>query len=108
MVQAALVLHDQGLLPEQTHITILDTPFMDHPLIDRLVTFATVDFYQSSSLAMFPPEANQLVDYSAAPMERAKGKPALEAHSFANDWYIETVKNPEVEKPGYGRSPFAR
>ena len=107
VMHAALVLKQLGVAPANLRVTLLDTPapVMDH--LKLLSDEVPVDFYCTSLFATGIPETGfgrYFTKFDIAPP--AGTDPYTGAHSFAHQWFIETIAS-EGEQ-GFRRSPFSR
>lgn len=101
VVRAALVLQQLGLLPDDSRVTLLDTPLPDVDDLRQLLvkpdgtpTRCQVDFYKSSAFAQgVPDEMPAWPNYRCLvltpPPPHADSLTA--AHSYAHEWFIESV-----------------
>lgn len=106
VVHAALVLHDLGLLPPGSRVTLLDTPVPSVPDLEKLAAVVPVDFYLTSAFAQGVPESGFVKNFMATKVRPPSGTdPYTGAHSFAHQWYIGTVRSGAAD--GFGLSPFA-
>jgi pimeloyl-ACP methyl ester carboxylesterase len=107
VARAALRLKRYGLVNGPLQVTILDTPEPSDELLVELPKVATVDFYVTSPFVLrLDYDArleNRYLQYKAPPA----GSSALQAHSFAHEWYISTVASAPKGADGFGRSMFA-
>ncbi len=117
IVRAALVLKRMKLLPNNTRITMLDTPLPDWKDLEELLDgkdgiTCHVDYYETSPYALDVPADNQWAGFKRYAPNAAREKKVTgnEAHSFAHTWYIQSVKGTQFEKdmPGFSASPFLK
>jgi hypothetical protein len=117
VVRAALVLRRLGLLPERTRITLLDTPLPDVDDLKQLLLEADgrpsscqVDFYKTSSFAQGVPGENpEWPNYTCITLTPPAHITALTAaHSYAHQWFIQSVaaRSGEEARRGFSLSPL--
>lgn len=107
VLRAAQVLHDLGLVSENITITIVDTPVAVKDDLLRAAEFAKVDFYITSLLAEGTPSSGLHPNYTLFEIPTPPDIDLLiEAHSYATDWYTESINNDELSR--FNRSPFAQ
>jgi pimeloyl-ACP methyl ester carboxylesterase len=105
VARCALTLKKYGTTPRQIHITILDTPvelplpligdITDRELLKELPAQfpGAVDFYASSSAVRLPKDFNvpglhfEWLDHNSEGL--------VKDHSYAYQWYIDTIGKPE-------------
>ena len=106
VLNAALVLQDLGLAPENLRITLLDTPLPVRSDLEKVAGEFPVDFYETSAFALgvpadrFVPLFRKFVEPLPKDIDNYMG-----AHSYAYQWYIHSIKVDD-EKNGFSRSPF--
>ena len=120
VVRAALVLQQLGLLPEHTRITMLDTPLPDVNDLKRLLqhpdgspTTVQLDYYKSSGFAQGVPDASPAwPNYRCLTLTPSEphNKSMTSAHSYAHQWFIKSVTDPEPSPAsgGFQWSPLLR
>lgn len=103
--RAAMSLEDEA--QDGIHITILDTPAIDEEITVELAeSFAgRIDFYQTSMLAVNDLPTNPAFHFLLIE-DKLRDPNPVAAHSYANIWFIDTIKNKSL-KEGFQRSPFA-
>jgi hypothetical protein len=114
ILSAARTLRDLGIHPANLRLSVLDTPLPDTSTTGDLLEVlkgSEVDFYVSSAFAQgvpadaFLPRFHRF-DIPPAPstsfVDRLAGAP--EAHSYAHQWFIESVSNGDLR--GFARSPL--
>lgn len=107
VMHAALVLLDLGVAPKDLRVTMLDTPLPVVEDLRQLLRGVPLDYYCSSAFAKGVPAAGFAVNFTRCDIAVPRGiDQYTEAHSYAYDWYIDTIKNDRSE--GFGVSPFAK
>ncbi|MEO5916008.1 MAG: hypothetical protein ABIS50_17365 [Luteolibacter sp.] len=107
VLQAALVLRQLGLAPKDLRITMLDTPMP--VMLEQLKLLSDdvpVDFYCTSAFTTGIPESGfgrYFTKFNITPP--AGTDPYTGAHSFAHQWYIDSIT--AGSKIGFGLSPFS-
>ena len=105
--QAARVLIELDLAPEDFRITLLDTPLPRVPDLEFIGQVHPIDFYATSQFAqLVPPDRFAPLYRRFAIQPPAGTDPLTGAHSFAHQWFIQTILEDE-EGLGFSRSPFA-
>lgn len=109
ITRAALHLLEMKLIaPENLHVTILDTPEPHAEILTELPgTGCEVEFYVTSDfvrrgLLATPHENLRVEEIFAEP----RIEDPIEQHSYAHQWFIETIRAAKKEEDGFGRSPF--
>ncbi|MES2659301.1 MAG: hypothetical protein V4689_11845 [Verrucomicrobiota bacterium] len=106
VMHAALVLRQLGLAPKDLRLTLLDTPapVMDH--LKLLSDGVPVDFYCTSAFATGIPDSGFGRYFTRFDITPPAGTdPYTGAHSFAHQWYIDSI--PSEAEQGFRRSPFS-
>ncbi len=106
VLHVAIVLKQLGLAPSDLRVTMLDTPVPVAADLLAVLDEIPIDYYCTSAFASGVPEAGfhkNFTRYDIKPP--ATVDPYLGAHSYAYQWYTQSIA-PEWEK-GFGRSPFA-
>ena len=108
VLDAARVLIDLGLAPDDLRITMLDTPLPVKEHLAAVAKFYPVDFYCTSSFAKGVPEhAFDGLKFSRFDITPPEGTdPYTGAHSYAWRWFIDSIGAPN-NKDGFTRSTFA-
>jgi hypothetical protein len=120
VVRAALVLQQLGLLPDQTRVTLLDTPLPDVDDLRQLLlkadgspTRCRVDYYKSSAFAQgVPDESAAWPNYRclalAPPPPYSASMTA--SHSYAHQWFIQSVASASADPAagGFALSPLLK
>lgn len=105
--RAARVLVELGVPSENFRVTLLDTPM---PLVDDIRFLcsggAKIDYYKSSIYAQGIPTGIGGFESTTLATPQKLGV-ANAAHSYAFQWYEETIRNPG-SKDGFAASPFRR
>lgn len=106
VLHAATVLADLGLAPTDFRVTMLDTPVPVRSHLENLLKTTPIDFYKTSAFATGIPESGFVPNFTKFVIEVPEGTdPYTGAHSYAHQWFIESVKNGDGN--GFLRSPLA-
>jgi pimeloyl-ACP methyl ester carboxylesterase len=104
--RAALRLLQMNLAPEGMRVTILDTPQPGDEILLELPGQCKVDFYRTSGfvLGLENAAASDQLHLFEPPLEREMN--LLEQHSFAHQWFTQTILKANQGDEGFGLSPF--
>lgn len=106
VLRVALTLRQLGVAPANLRVTMLDTPM---PVMEQLKLLSDgipVDYYCTSAFATGIPDTGFgrfFTRFSISPP--AGTDPYIGAHSFAHQWYIDSIATDG--RDGFGRSPFS-
>lgn len=106
VARAAHILSRMGFPKDMLHVTILDTPEPDAEITASLPEICAAEFYRTSGLVKL--DANVLptrLHFRDVPPPAAKAS-FLAAHSYAWEWYRDTIEAARPGEDGFGRSPF--
>ncbi len=120
VVRVALILQRFGLLPQGSRITLLDTPMPDVTDIQQLMQpidggepRCQIDYYKSSFFAQGVPVDKKWPNYRCYELTPSvlpgRDPGALNDHSYAHQWFIQTILGTPKENPGppgFRCSPF--
>lgn len=111
VARAAQILVAMGFPSRLLHVTILDTPEPDDAITQRVPTVATAEFYRTSGLVQVDPRvlhpALHYRDIQPPPFPDAGTFGAsIKAHSYAWQWYRDSILSAKSGEEGFGRSPF--
>jgi hypothetical protein len=118
VVRAALVLHQLGLLPEHSRVTLLDTPLPDVDDLRQLLhnrdqtpSSCQIDFYKSSAFAQgVPEETPDWPNYRCRSLTPVPpyADSMTGAHSYAHQWFIQSVGSApsDAAADGFQLSPL--
>ncbi len=110
--RAAHILVAMGFPRELVHVTILDTPEPDTEITQALVHYADAEFYRTSELTQvsasnFDPAMHFV--YIPPPPTVGEGFAAsMKQHSYAWQWYRDSIASAKCGEEGFGRSPFCQ
>lgn len=110
--RAAHIMVAMGFPRELVHVTILDTPEPDSEITQALVNYADAEFYRTSELAQvsastFDPRLHFV--YLPPPPTVGEGfAAAMKQHSYAWQWYRDSISTAKCGEEGFGRSPFCQ
>jgi hypothetical protein len=106
VARAALTLHRINLAPASMQVTLLDTPGADDEVLNDLPAVCPVDFYITSKLVLIPNDPSRRSSLYLCDLRGASRHQSVrQAHAFASQWYIETIKGASMGQDGFGRSP---
>ena len=106
VLHAALVLKQLGLAPGNFRVTMLDTPLPVVADLKLLAADIPLDFYCTSALATGIPDSGFAKSFTRFDITPPVGiDPYTGAHSYAHEWYIDTMSNRSDK--GFAFSPFA-
>ncbi|MFC4995529.1 hypothetical protein [Rubritalea tangerina] len=108
VLNAARVLIDLGLAPDDLRITMLDTPLPVKEHLAEVAKSYPVDFYCTSAFAKGVPENGfDGLKFSRFDISPPAGTdPYKAAHSYAWRWFIDSIGASNI-KEGFSRSSFA-
>lgn len=108
VMAAARTLDILGIRPANLRLTILDTPLPDvkeQGDLSSVIQYHPLDYYCTSAFAQGVPPEGWHPRFSRFQIELKEDMDAyLDAHSYAHEWYIESITN--RDKRGFSRSPF--
>jgi hypothetical protein len=107
--RAALQLHRMNLAPATMHVTILDTPAPDAELVVEVPkACSSVDFYITSPFVRGLDDAHPPAKVHLKHISPPKSRSLLGAHSYAYEWFTQTIPEAQADETGFGRSPFMK
>lgn len=99
VVNAALVLEELGIAPENLEITLLDTPLPIRGQLEQLAQKFTINYYCTSSFALLVPQSDLHKNYTRFDITPPAGTdPFLQAHSYAYIWFTESLQDGKAEE----------
>ncbi len=113
VARAAHILVAMGFPRELIHVTILDTPEPDAEITQRVASLVDAEFYRTSDMVQFDPRSLnprlRFRDITPPTFDGAGTFGAkLKAHSYAWQWYRDSILTAKPGDEGFGRSPFCR
>lgn len=102
VLNAAIVLMELGLDPEEMQITMLDTPLPKEEDLRKVASKHQVEIIKTSGIAVgIPKSLEGSYRYLAVPLPD-RTEPFVEGHYYAYRWYIESISDPDL--PGFRNS----
>ncbi len=113
VARVAHILVAMGFPREQLHVTVLDTPEPDTEITQNLPSYADAEFYRTSGLVSLDPATlNPGLRYrhiQPPPSPDAVGFGArMKEHSYAWQWFRDSILTAQCGEEGFGRSPFCQ
>lgn len=98
VVNAALVLDELGIAPDNLEITLLDTPLPIRGHLQQLAENHTINYYCTSSFALMVPRSELHENYTRFDITPPSGTdPFLQAHSYAYIWFTESLRDGQMK-----------
>jgi hypothetical protein len=110
--RAAHIIVAMGFPKSLVHVTVLDTPEPDNEITQVLVNYADAEFYRTSELVQvsassFSPGLH-FVDIPPPPAVGEGFAASMKQHSYAWQWYRDSIVSARCGEDGFGRSPFCQ
>ena len=110
--RAAHIMVAMGFPKELVHVTVLDTPEPDTEITQNLVRYADAEFYRTSELTQVSASTfNPGLHFVYLPPPSTVGEgfaAAMKQHSYAWQWYRDSIVDAKCGEDGFGRSPFCQ